>query len=68
MILFTDGITEAFNAEAELFGLEQLCEISRDRQPQNAEDASEIVFEAVNKFAGDEPQSDDQACLVFRRT
>ena len=68
VILYTDGITEAFNAEGELFGLDQLCEIFRDRQPQNAEDASEIVFDAVNKFAGDEPQSDDQACLVFRRT
>ena len=68
VILYTDGITEAFNAEGELFGLDQLCEIFRERQPQNAEDASEIVFDAVNKFAGDEPQSDDQACLVFRRT
>ncbi len=68
VILYTDGITEAFNSEGELFGLEQLCEIFRDRQPQSAEEASEIVFETVNKFAGDEPQSDDQACLVFRRT
>lgn len=67
MILYTDGITEAFNSKGELFGLDQLCEIFRDRQPQSAEDASEIVFNAVNKFAGDEPQSDDQACLVFRR-
>ena len=68
VILYTDGITEAFNTEGELFGLPQLCEIFRDRQPISAEDASEIVFDAVNKFAGDEPQSDDQACLVFRRT
>ena len=68
VILYTDGITEAFNAEGELFGLDQLCEIFRDKQPQTAEEASQIVFEAVDKFAGDEPQSDDQACLVFRRT
>ena len=68
VILYTDGITEAFNAEGELFGLDQLCEIFRDKQPQSAEEASQIVFEAVDKFAGDEPQSDDQACLVFRRT
>ena len=68
VILYTDGITEAFNAEGELFGLDQLCEIFRDKQPQTAEEASQIVFDAVDKFAGDEPQSDDQACLVFRRT
>ena len=67
VILYTDGITEAFNSQGELFGLEQLCEIFQDRQPQSAEEASKIVFDAVNEFAGDEPQSDDQACLVFRR-
>ena len=68
VILYTDGITEAFNSAGEIFGLDKLCEIFRDRQPSNAQEASEIVFDEVNRFAGAEPQSDDQACLVFRRT
>ena len=68
VILYTDGITEAFNSQGELFGLDRLCAVFRDRQPTSAKDASTIVFDAVNTFAGDEPQSDDQACLVFRRT
>ena len=67
VILYTDGITEAFNSSGELFGLDKLCEAFREKQPSNAKEASEIVFAEVNKFAGDEPQSDDQACLVFRR-
>jgi sigma-B regulation protein RsbU (phosphoserine phosphatase) len=67
-ILYTDGITEAFNSKGELFGLDRLCEIFKERQPSNAREASWIVFDEVNKFAGDEPQSDDQACLVFKRT
>ena len=67
LIMYTDGITEAFNAEGGLFGLDRLCEIFKDQQPTSAQHASEIVFDAVNKFAGTEPQSDDQACLVFRR-
>ena len=66
VILYTDGITEAFNAEGELFGMDRLCQVFRDRQPTNAEEASAMVFDAVNEFAGDEPQSDDQACLIFR--
>jgi len=68
VILYTDGITEAFNSQGELFGMDRLCGIFRERQPTSAHDASTIVFDAVNEFAGDEPQSDDQACLVFRRT
>ncbi len=66
VILYTDGITEAFNAEGELFGMDRLCQVFRDGQPTNAEEASAMVFDAVDEFAGDEPQSDDQACLVFR--
>ena len=68
VILYTDGITEAFNSEAELFGMDRLREVFRDKQPVNAEETSAMVFDAVNEFAGDEPQSDDQACLVFKRT
>ena len=66
VILYTDGITEAFNAEGELFGMDRLRQVFQDRQPMNAQEASAMVFDAVNEFAGDEPQSDDQACLVFR--
>ncbi|MCY4474521.1 MAG: SpoIIE family protein phosphatase [Chloroflexi bacterium] len=66
VILYTDGITEAFNAEGELFGMDRLRQVFQDKQPMNAQEASAMVFDAVNEFAGDEPQSDDQACLVFR--
>ena len=66
VILYTDGITEAFNAEGELFGMDRLRQVFQDRQPTNAQEASAMVFDAVNEFAGEEPQSDDQACLVFR--
>ena len=66
-VLYTDGITEAMNAERELFGIERLRHAFRDRRPQTAQDASKIALEAVNEFAGDEPQADDQACLTLRR-
>ena len=68
VILYTDGITEAFNADAELFGMDRLRQIFHENPPKDAAEASKMVFDAVNEFAGDEPQSDDQACLVFRRT
>ncbi len=66
VIMYTDGITEAFNAEGDIFGMDRLCNIFSDHYPNSAEEASQLVFDAVNEFAGDEPQSDDQACLVFR--
>ena len=68
VILYTDGITEAFNSQGELFGLDRLCQIFREKQPNDVQETSKMVFDAVNEFAGEEPQSDDQACLVFRRT
>ncbi len=67
VVLYTDGITEAVNGEGELFGLDRLRQVFLDRQPNTAEEASRITLEAVNNFAGDEPQADDQACLTLRR-
>ena len=46
--------------------MDRLRQVFQDRQPTNAQEASAMVFDAVNEFAGEEPQSDDQACLVFR--
>ena len=65
VIFYTDGVTEAMNGEEEQFGLDPLCEFFQANPPQDPEQATATVFEAVNAFAGDTPQSDDITCLVL---
>ena len=67
LILYTDGVSEAMNAEGEEFGVERLRELFTNNPPSNAKEANEAVLQAVSEFAGDTPQSDDVTCLVIRR-
>ena len=67
VVLFTDGVTEAMNADNQQFGLGRLTEVFEGKPPENATAANEAVFEYVRKFAGDAPQSDDITCLTLRR-
>ncbi len=66
-ILYTDGVTEAMNARDEEFGLDRLQAVFAERQPDNAQEVSLAVFEAVHEFAGATPQSDDITCLIVVR-
>ena len=67
LLLYTDGVTEAMNAESEEFGVERLQTIFRDTPPTSAQAINDAVFAAVHAFAGDTPQSDDITCLSISR-
>ena len=67
VVLFTDGVTEAMNADNQQFGLNRLTEVFEGNPPPSAAAANEAVFEHVRNFAGDAPQSDDITCLTLRR-
>ncbi len=65
VILYTDGVTEAMNADEEEFGLDPLMERFNANPPSDPEETTTVVFDAVNTFAGEMPQSDDITCLVL---
>ena len=65
VIFYTDGVTEAMNSEGEEFGLDPLSEFFRTNPPENPEETTAAVFDAVNVFAGEMAQSDDITCLVL---
>ena len=65
VIFYTDGVTEAMNSEEEEFGLGPLSEFFRTNPPENPEETTAAVFDAVNAFAGEMAQSDDITCLVL---
>ena len=68
LVLYTDGVTEAMNNEGEQFGVERLREVFRDSAPGDSDEAAEMIFDAVNEFAGGAAQSDDITCLTLRRS
>ena len=67
LVLYTDGVTEAMNGNEEEFGVDRLQEIFRQDHPRDPHAITQLIFDAVDDFAGDTPQSDDVTCLTLCR-
>ena len=66
LVLFSDGVTEAFSKEEELFGEERLL-AQLGREPgQNAAGTVSSILEAVSRHAAGAPQSDDISIVAVR--
>ena len=65
IVFYTDGVTEAENAKAELFDVERLQMVFDGSPTKDAKEANKAVFEAVSAFAGETPQSDDITCITL---
>jgi sigma-B regulation protein RsbU (phosphoserine phosphatase) len=66
LVLYTDGVTEAFNAEREMFGEERLAEVVRTHTAVSAQELMRAIEAEVGVFVGDAPQSDDITLLAMR--
>jgi sigma-B regulation protein RsbU (phosphoserine phosphatase) len=64
LVLHTDGVTEATNAEGEAFGLDRLCRAVEDGFASPVEQVRDAVFEALDAWQTE--QRDDATLLVVR--
>jgi sigma-B regulation protein RsbU (phosphoserine phosphatase) len=73
LVLYSDGITEAQDAEKAFFGDERLVEVAQARSsPSGAQSASAEAVQAAllaefDEFLGDAPQPDDITLMVLVR-
>ncbi len=67
LCVYTDGFTEATNADEEEFGLDRLQKGLADRLDLPARDLCDQLFGEVAGFARGVPQYDDQTLLIVRR-
>ena len=66
VIFYTDGVTEAINAEGDQFEVPRMQELFAAAPPKDPESVVLDLLDAVNTFAGDMPQFDDITCLALR--
>jgi sigma-B regulation protein RsbU (phosphoserine phosphatase) len=66
MVFYTDGVTEAFNAQEECYGNERLLADAEGFAGQSAPAITAGLYGKVLAFAGGAPQSDDIAILALR--
>jgi len=65
-LLYTDGVTEAHNAEGNLFGTRRLYDLIA-ASPAAAEPIAERIIAGVTRFSDGAPQSDDITFVVIER-
>lgn len=66
LLYYTDGITEAENAEKELFGLERLKRVFLENSYKTASDIKEEILKELDRFRDGYEQNDDITLLVVK--
>jgi sigma-B regulation protein RsbU (phosphoserine phosphatase) len=67
LLLYTDGLTEMFSEEGEVFGETRFIHTVRNAPRFSAEALVEHIKAAIEGFRGSAPPSDDSTLLVIHR-
>jgi phosphoserine phosphatase RsbU/P len=66
LVLYTDGVTEAFNPQKEVFGDDRLLKCLGSEPKQSAAQTVAGLLDAVRNYAAGTPQSDDITLIAVR--
>jgi phosphoserine phosphatase RsbU/P len=66
LLMFTDGVVEAFNQAGEEFGNGRWLNAIRNLPAGTASQSLQFLMRQVDEFVGATRQSDDITCLVFQ--
>lgn len=67
LVVYTDGIPDAQNAEGDFFREKRLVETTRAHLGASAQELLVAIMNEIQEFAGDTPQFDDITLLVLER-
>ena len=65
-IFISDGITDAENAQGEMYGTERLTHILGRHRSQSADEIADSIFADVGRFQAGKQRFDDETILVLR--
>lgn len=66
VLYYTDGITEAENANGDMFGIDRLKEVMMESIDEGPEKIKSNILEKVSEFRGDYEQVDDITMVVIK--
>jgi len=68
LLLYTDGLTEAFSPEEDTFGEQRLLDVLKLAQIPSAREMLDGIETAISSFMGPLPVSDDLTMLAVKRS
>ena len=67
LVLYTDGITEAFDIQKKQYGMERLCEIISQNWQLTAQEIKQAVIDDVRAFIGEQKVFDDITLVILKQ-
>jgi sigma-B regulation protein RsbU (phosphoserine phosphatase) len=66
LLVYTDGVTEAFDAERQMFGEERLAQLLRDLRPLSAQQLCDRINDTVNQYTQPLQPHDDITLVTVK--
>ena len=66
LVMATDGLWEARNADGEMFGKDRLHQVIRKNASAAADEIQAAVFESVRQFRNNTPLEDDMTLVIVK--
>ncbi len=67
IVLYTDGIPEAYNLDKEQYGLDKFCEVISHNWAGSAEEIKQAIVDDLKQFIGKQKVFDDITLLVIKQ-
>ena len=67
IVLYTDGIPEAYNLDKEQYGMDQFCEVISQNWASSAEEIKQAIIDDLKQFIGKQKVFDDITLLVLKQ-
>lgn len=67
LVLYSDGVTEGQNEQESFYGEEKFIKVISQNIDKSADNLCAVVVGDLNRFVGEEPQSDDIALIIIKR-
>ena len=68
LLLYTDGVTEALDANGDEFGFDRMVQCVRASAPSGAPAMITRLIDELRSFVGAQPQNDDITLIAIRKT
>jgi sigma-B regulation protein RsbU (phosphoserine phosphatase) len=68
LVVYSDGLTDAENPQAEMFGEERLLRIIRQEAPSGSQAMEQRFLKAIEEFTQGMPQTDDITFVVVENS
>ena len=67
LVLYTDGIPEAFDVEKQQYGMERLCQVISQNWQFTAQEIKQAIIDDVRGFIGEQKVFDDITLVILKQ-